>query len=201
MCLLSAPSTPPPLKPRPGAFYPIFSIFSNPLLSCDNPIMSAPITPPTIRPGGFCSPPISPGAPPPPPSINCVTTPNSAFERFSPFLPRLQRSEVPAFGEQVFPPQLKPPSPRNPVKFLSPGPPKPANERLWKRSGGLRIVSVSLRARHNSYATILMEFNFRCLLGLLSQIHRVGRAWLVSVLSFPFHKQQSTSLQAIRTFQ
>ncbi len=144
--------------------------------------MSTPITPPTIRPGGFSSPPsVHPCALPPPPGIHCVTTSTSGFERFNPFLPRLQRSEVPVFGELVFPPQLKPPSPRNKAKFLSPGPPKPANERLWKRGGGLRIVSVSLRVRYK-IVLILTEFHFRCLLGLPSPIHHVCRVWWVSVL-------------------
>ena len=141
--------------------------------------MSTPITPPTIRPGGFSSPPsVHPSALSPPPGIHCVTTSNSGFERFNPFLPRLQRSEIPVLGELVFPPQLKPPSPRNKAKFLSPGPPKPTNERLWKRGGGLRIVSVSLRVLYK-VAIILTEL--RCLLGLPSPIHHVGRVWWVSV--------------------
>ena len=155
--------------------------------------MSAPVTPPTIRPGGFSSPlPIHPCVPPPSPGVHCVATSNSAFERFNPFLPRSQRSEVPVFGEPVFPPQHKPPPPCKQVKFLSPGPLKPANEHLWKRGGGLRIVSVSVR---NKTIIILTDVYIRCLLGLLSPIHHVGRGWWVSVLSSLFHKQRSTSLR------
>lgn len=179
----------------PAPPIPSFFILLYPLLSRDNSIMSSPITPPTIRPGGFSSPPpIHACALPPPPGVHCVATSNSAFERFNPFLPRLQRSEVPVFGEPVFPAQLKPPPPCKQAKFLSPGPPKPTNEHLWKRGGGLRIVSVSLRVR-NKIFIILTEVYSRCLLGLLSPIHHVGQVWWVSVLSSLFHKQRNPSLR------
>ena len=162
---------------------------------------SSPITPPTIRPGQFSSPPTHPCARPPPSAdIHFVTTSSSVFGRFNPFLPRLQPLEVPAFGELVFPPQRKPPPSCNQAGFLSPGAPKPANERLWKRCGGLRIVSVSLRVCCEIHAPILTEIHLRCLLGFLFQIHQVNRAWWVSVLLSLFHKQRRISHRGIRPF-
>ena len=143
-------------------------------------LASSPITPLTVRPGGFNSnsPPLTHLCACPPPSAGtpCATTSNSTSGPSNPFLPRPQRLETTIYGESV-----SLPSPRNQTKFLSPVLPKPANERLWKRGGGLRIVSVSLHVRYEVHTLIFTELPFRCLLGRLSQIHQVGLVWLVSV--------------------
>lgn len=145
------PSTPPLLPPRPGALH--HTLYRTPdhhlphSPSRDNPTMpvSPSTTPSTIRPGGLSSPqPTFPCAiPPHSADISCAATSKSVFGRFNPFSPRLQRPGVLAYGEPVFPPKQELPSPCNQARFFSPGLPKPANDRLRKRAGGLRIVSVS----------------------------------------------------------